>query len=67
MTILKWLTFLLDSQTGTVTALLFRIYLFLLTLVFVLQWLSLRWEILIMHQLPLNFHEIDNGMPRLIA
>ena len=30
------------------TVLLFWIYLFLLTLVFVLQWLSLHWEILIM-------------------
>ena len=30
------------------TVLLFCIYLFLLTLVFVLQWLSLHWEILIM-------------------
>ena len=41
----------------TLTALLFWIYLFLLTLVFVLQWLSLHWEILIMllSQLPLTF------------
>ena len=30
------------------TVLLFWIYLFLLTLVFVLQWLSIHWEILIM-------------------
>ena len=38
--------------------LLFWIYLFLLTLVFVLRWLSLHWEILIMllSQFPLTFH-----------
>ena len=52
ITSLRWLTFLLGSQTLVV--LLFWIYLFLLTLVFVLQWLSLHWEILIMllSQLP---------------
>ena len=48
MTLLRWLTFLLGSLTVTITALLFWIYLFLLTLVFVLQWFSLHWEILIM-------------------
>ena len=34
-------------------------------LVFVLQWLSLHWEILIMlsSQFPSNFHHIHNGMP----
>ena len=42
------LTFLLGSLTVTLTVLLFWIYLFLLTLVFVLQWLFLHWEILIM-------------------
>ena len=47
MTFLRWLTFLLVSMTVTLTVLLFWIYLFLLTLVFVLQWLSLHWEILI--------------------
>ena len=43
--------------------------LFLLTLEFVLQRLSLPWEILIMllSQFPLTFHHIQNGMPRLIA
>ena len=42
---------------------------FLLTLVFVLQWLSLHWEILIMllSQFPLTFHQIHNGMPHFIA
>ena len=39
--------------------------LFLLMLVFVLQWLSLHWEILIMllSQFPLTFHHIHNGIP----
>ena len=43
--------------------------LFLLTLVFVLQWLSLHWEILIilLSQFPLTFHQIHNGMPPFIA
>ena len=42
---------------------------FLLMLVFVLQWLSLHWEILIMlfSQFPLTFHQIHNGMPCFIA
>ena len=49
--------FPLESLTVTLTVLLFWIYLFLLTLVFVLQWLSLHWEILIMllSQFPLTF------------
>ena len=47
-TLLRWLAFLLASQTVILTVLLFWIYLFLLTLVFVLQWLSLYWEMLIM-------------------
>ena len=40
-------------------------HLFLLTLVFVLQWLSLHWDILIMmlSQFPLTLHCVDNGMP----
>ena len=48
MTLLRWLTFLLGSQTVILIALLIWIYFFLLTLVFVLQWLSLHLEILIM-------------------
>ena len=48
MTLLRWLTFLLGSQTVILIVLLFWIYFFLLMLVFVLQWLSLHWEILIM-------------------
>ena len=63
--LLRWLTFLLGSLTVILTVPLFWIYLFLLTLVFVLQWLSLHWEILIMlsSQFPSNFHHIHNGMP----
>ena len=51
------LTFLLGFLTVTVTVLHFRVYLFLLMLVFVLQWLFLYWEILIMllPQFPLTF------------
>ena len=38
---------------------------YFLMLVFVLQWLSLHWEIMIMllSQLPLTFHHIHIGMP----
>ena len=59
----------LGSQTVILIVLLFQIYLFLLALVFVLQWLSLHWEILIMllSPFPLTFHQIYNGMPRFIA
>ena len=69
MTVPRLLTFLLASQTVGLTVLLFWIYLFLVMLVFALQWLSLHWEILIMllSQSPLNFHHIDNGMPRFIT
>ena len=63
MTLVRWLTFLLGSQTLILTVLFFRISFFLLTLVFVLHWLSLHWEILIM----LTFHQILNAMPRFIA
>ena len=45
---LRWLTFLLRSQTVILTVLLFFIYFFLPTLLFALQWFSLYWEILIM-------------------
>ena len=47
ITLLRWLTFLLGSQTVILIVLLFWIYFFLLTLVFVLQWLSLLCEILV--------------------
>ena len=58
-------TFLLGFQTVILIVLLFWIYFFLLMLVFVLQWLSLHWGILIMllSQFPLSFHQIHNGMP----
>ena len=57
MTLLRWLTFLLRSLTVILTVLLFWIYLFILTLVFALQLLSLYWDILIMllSQFPLTF------------
>ena len=67
--LLKWLIFLLQSQTVILTAMLFWIYLFLLMLVFVLQWLSLHWEILIMllFHFPLTFHHIHNVTPHFIT
>ena len=40
MTLLRWLTFLLGSQTVILSVLIFWISLFLLALVFVLEWLS---------------------------
>ena len=58
MTLLRWLTFLLESQTVILIVLLFWVSFFLsLTQVFVLQWLSLHWELLIMllSQVPLTF------------
>ena len=56
VTLLRWLTFLLRSQTLILTVLHFWIWFFLLTLLFVMQWLSLHWEILIMllSQFPLT-------------
>ena len=69
MTLLRFLTFLLGSLTVTLTGLLFWIYLFLLTLVFVLQRLSLNWEILTMllSRFSLIFRQTQNGMSRFIA
>ena len=68
MTLLRWLTFLLRSQTVSLTILPFWIYFFVLMLVFVLQWLSLHWEILmLLSQFPLTFHQIHNRMPHFIA
>ena len=51
------------------TVWLFWISFFLLTLVFVPQWLSFHWEILILFlsQFPLTFHHIHNGIPNFIA
>ena len=68
--LLRWLNSLLESQAVILIVLLFWIYLFLLTLVFVLQWLSFHWEILIMllsSQFLLTFQLIRNGMPSFIA
>ena len=69
MTLFRWLTFLLGFQTVILTLMLFRLYFFLLTLVFVLQWFSLHWEILILllSQFPLTFHHILNKMPCFIT
>ena len=50
ITLLSWLTFLLRFLTVTVTVMLFWIYFFLVMLVFVLKWLCLHCEILIMLQ-----------------
>ena len=57
MTLLRWLTSLLGCQTVILIVLLFWIYFFLLMLVFVLQRVSLHWEIVIMllPQFPLTF------------
>ena len=65
MTLIRWLTFLLGSQTLVLIVLLFWISFFLLMLVFVLQWLSLHWGVLIMFlsHFPLTFHQIHDGMP----
>ena len=67
--LLKCSAFLLKFQTLILTVLHFWIYLFLLTIVFVLQWLSLHCEILnmLLSQFPLTFHHIHNGMPYFIA
>ena len=65
----QMVNFLLVSQTVILTVLLFWIYLFLLTLVFVLQLLSLHLKILTMllSQFPLTSHHIHNEMPHFIA
>ena len=62
-------TFLLRSQTVILIVQLFWICFFLLIRVFVLQWLSLHWEILIMllSQVPLTFRQSHNRMPHFIA
>ena len=63
MTLPRWWTFLLGYQTLILIVLLFWIYILLLMLVFVLQWLSFHWEILIilLSQFPLTFNQIQNG------
>ena len=57
LTLFRWLTLLPGLLTLILTVLLFRIYTFLLNLVFVLQCLSLHWKFLIMllSQFPLTF------------
>ena len=62
MTLLRWLNFLLGSQTVILIVLLSWIYFLLLTLVFVLQWVSVHWEILIMlfSRFQLTFQLIHN-------
>ena len=69
MTLLKWLTSQLESLTVTFTVLFFWIYLFLLTLVFAPQQLSLQWEILIilLSQFPLTFLQTQKRMHLFIA
>ena len=63
--LIQMVNVLLGSLTVTPIVLLFWIYLFLLNLVFALQWLSLHWEIIIMllSQFPLTFYETPNGRP----
>ena len=63
MTWLRWLSFLLRSQTVILIDCSFGFLSFLM-LVFVLQWLSLHWEILIilLCHFPLTFHQIYNRM-----
>ena len=54
------LTCLLTSLTVTLIVLLFWIYFFLLMVVFVLQWLFLHWEILIVlsQGMPISLHSL---------
>ena len=67
-TLPRWTNFLLKSLTVTLTVLLCWISFFLLTLLFVFQWLSLNWEILIMllSQFPLFFLQTQREMPLFI-
>ena len=68
LTLLKGLTFLDGSQTVILIVLLFSTYFSLLSIVFVLQWLFLHWEILIMlSQFALTFHQIHKGIPCFIT
>ena len=60
MTLLRWLTFLLGSQTVTLIVLLFWIFFLLLTLVFILQWLFLYWQILCDHVRDVPWEAIFN-------
>ena len=67
MTLLRWLTFLLGSLTVTLIVLFFPVYLSLMMVVFVLQWISLRWDILVLlSQFPLTFRQTHNGISHFI-
>ena len=59
------MVFPLGNLTATLTVLLHRIYLFLLTLVFLLQRLSLHWVIprILLSQFPLTFLQTQNWIP----
>ena len=69
MTLFRWSTFLLRSQTVILTVWLFWISFFLPMLSFVPLWLSLHWEILIkfLSQFPLTFRRIYNRILHFIA
>ena len=69
VTLLRWLTLLLEYQAVILIVLLFWMYFLLLMLVFVLQWPSRHLEVLIMllSQFPLTFHQIPNWIPPFIA
>ena len=68
ITLLQWLTFLLGSLTANPTVQLFRIYLFLLVLVFVLQCLPYTGKlIMFLSQLSLILPHTHKEMPRFIA
>ena len=63
--LLRWLTFLLGSLTVTLSILLFWICLFILMLVFVLQWLYLHREtqIMLLPQVLWTFIQTQRGCP----
>ena len=67
MTLLRWLTFLLGSQTVILIVLLFWIS--FLTLVFALRWVPHYWEtlIILLSHFPLTFHQIHKEIPCFIA
>ena len=69
MTSFRWVTFLLMSLSVTLTVLFFWVFLFLMTLLFALQWLTLHWEILIMwlSRFLLTFGQNQDVMPCFIA
>ena len=69
MTLFRWLTFLLMFLIVTLTILLFWFFLFLMTLLFVLQWLTLHRDILIMwlSRFLLTFGQTQDVMSSSIA